>query len=166
MEKITSLVNRVIETVMIILLITMVGANFWQIFTRFALNHAAGWTEEYMRYSLIWLTMLGVPYAYSKNQHIAIEFITNRFSRLGKIRDQLMIEVVILILSVFVMIIGGVMCTTNAVGQYSAALHMPMQFYYAGVPTAGVLMVFYTIPRLIHMCQELREEKRAAKEGK
>ena len=71
----TKKVNRIIEVIMAALIVCMVGANFWQIFTRFVLNHAADWTEEFMRYALIWLTMLGVPYAYGKKQHIAIEFL-------------------------------------------------------------------------------------------
>lgn len=155
--------NRIIEVIMAVLIVMMVLGNFWQIFTRFVLNNAADWTEEFLRYALIWVTMLGVPYAYGKNQHIAIEFITNKFSEKGKAIDEIFIQIVILLISIFVMIIGGIMVTSNAVGQVSAALNLPMQFYYLGVPICGVLMVIYTMPKLIEQIKILRETK---KEGK
>ena len=154
----TKKVNRIIEIIMAVLIVCMVGANFWQIFTRFVLNHAADWTEEFMRYALIWLTMLGVPYAYGKNQHIAIEFLVDTFSERGKKINAIFIEALILLLSVSVFIVGGIMVTLNAAGQVSAALQMPMQFYYMGVPVAGCLMVFYTVPRLISLVRQEKTE--------
>lgn len=157
-EKMTKTVNRIIETIMAVLIVCMVGANFWQIFTRFVLNHAADWTEEFMRYALIWLTMLGVPYAYGKNQHIAIEFIVDTFSERGKKINAIFVESLILVLSVSVFIIGGIMVTLNAKGQLSAALQMPMEFYYMGVPVAGFLMVFYTVPRLLELVRQRNSE--------
>ena len=81
-------------------------------------------------------------------------------------RDQLFIECVILVLSLTVMIGGGSMVTLNARGQTSAALHMPMEFYYLGIPICGVLMIFYTIPRIIKVIQSIQNEKRLAKEVK
>ncbi len=157
-EKMTKTVNRIIETIMAVLIVCMVGANFWQIFTRFVLNHAADWTEEFMRYALIWLTMLGVPYAYGKNQHIAIEFIVDTFSERGKKINAIFVESLILVLSVAVFIIGGIMVALNAKGQLSAALQMPMEFYYMGVPVAGFLMVFYTVPRLLELVRQRKSE--------
>ncbi|MBP3239202.1 MAG: TRAP transporter small permease [Oribacterium sp.] len=154
----TKKVNRIIETIMAVLIVCMVGANFWQIFTRFVLNHAADWTEEFMRYALIWLTMLGVPYAYGKNQHIAIEFLVDTFSEKGRKINAVFIEALVLLLSVSVFIVGGIMVTLNAAGQVSAALQMPMQFYYMGVPVAGCLMVFYTVPRLISLVRQEKTE--------
>ena len=64
--------NKVLEYILAFLVVVMVVGCFWQIFTRFVLNNASSWTEELLRYALIWLTMLGVPYAYLKEQHISI----------------------------------------------------------------------------------------------
>jgi TRAP-type C4-dicarboxylate transport system permease small subunit len=155
--------NRIIEVIIAVLIALMVLGNFWQIFTRFVLNNAADWTEEFLRYSLIWLTMLGVPYAYGKNQHIAIEFITAKFSKRGKAIDEIFIQILILLISVFVLIIGGIMVTKNAVGQVSAALSLPMQYYYLGVPVCGVLMVIYTVPKLIEQIKVLKDSKKEDK---
>lgn len=157
------LLNKIIEYVLAFLVIVMVAGCFWQIFTRFILNNPSKWTEELLRYALIWLTMLGVPYAYGKGQHISIGFITNTFTKKGTLKDHIFIEILVLFLSIFVMIAGGVMVSMNAAGQVSPAMQIPMQFYYIGVPICGVLMVIYSAERLRGFLKEYTELK---KEGK
>lgn len=152
------ILNKVIEYILAILVIVMVAGCFWQIFTRFILKNPSQWTEELLRYALIWLTMLGVPYAYGKEQHIAIGFITDSFTKKGTLKDKIFIEILILFLSVFVMVAGGTMVAMNAVGQTSPAMHLPMQFYYIGVPICGVLMIIYSVQRLIKFINELKKE--------
>ncbi len=149
--------DKVLEYILAILTVVMVVVCFWQIFTRFILNDPSDWTEEFLRYSLIWLTMLGVPYAYGKEQHISIGFLTNSFGKKASLRDKIFVEIVVIILSVFVMIVGGIMVTMNAAGQISAALKIPVPFYYMGVPVCGVLMLVYSVPRLIRFIKELSE---------
>lgn len=155
--------NKVLEYILAFLMVVMVVGCFWQIFTRFILNDPSSWTEELLRYALIWLTMLGVPYAYGKEQHIAIEFITNTFSKKGKLGDKIFVEIIVLLLSAFVLLAGGIMVTKNAAGQLSPAMGIPMEFYYLGIPICGVLMILYSGQRLIRFVKELKETK---KEGK
>lgn len=156
-------INKVIEYILAALVAVMVLGCFWQIFTRFILNNPSQWTEEFLRYALIWLTMLGVPYAYGKEQHLSIGFITNTFSKKYSLVDKIFIEVVVLALSIFVMTAGGYMVVVNAAGQVSPALHLPMQFYYLGIPICGVLMILYSGQRLIRFVKELVEMKKEEK---
>ena len=149
--------NKVLEYILAFLVVVMVVGCFWQIFTRFVLNNASSWTEELLRYALIWLTMLGVPYAYGKEQHISIGFITTTFTKKGSLRNKIFIEILVLFLSAFVLIAGGIMVTINAVGQLSPA--MGIQFYYVGAPICGVLMIIYSGERLIRFVKELKETK-------
>lgn len=151
--------NKVLEYILAFLVVVMVVGCFWQIFTRFVLNNASSWTEELLRYALIWLTMLGVPYAYGKEQHISIGFITSTFTKKGSLRNKIFIEILVLFLSAFVLIAGGIMVTINAVGQLSPDMGIPMQFYYVGAPICGVLMIIYSGERLIRFVKELKETK-------
>ena len=115
----TKIVNKILEYILAALVVVMVFGCLWQIITRFILNNPSSWTEELVRYTLIWLTMLGVPYAYGKEQHIALTFITDKFTKKNSLIDEIFIEIVVLLLSVFVMIGGGIMVCMNAVGQLS-----------------------------------------------
>ena len=157
------ILNKILEYVLAILVVVMVAGCIWQIVTRFILQNPSDWTEELVRYALIWMTMVGVPYAYGKQQHIAVTFITDKNKKKGTLKDKIFIEILVLFLSVFVMTAGGIMVSMNAAGQVSPALGIPMQFYYIGVPVCGVLMVVYAAERLIRFIKEFKELKKEEK---
>jgi TRAP-type transport system small permease protein len=48
---------------------------FTQVFTRYVMNDAAGWTEEIARYLLIAVTFLGGAMAVRRNTHIQVDFL-------------------------------------------------------------------------------------------
>ena len=151
--------NKILETILALLVMVMVVGCFWQIFTRFILGNPSKYTEEFLRYALIWLTMLGVPYAYGQERHISIQFISKTFQPKNSLINKIGIEVLITVLSVFGMIAGGWMVTTNAAGQISPAMQIPMEVYYVCVPISGVLMVIYSVNRIIRFTKELKEVK-------
>ena len=126
------IINKILGTVISVLVAVMVLACCWQVITRFLLNDPSQWTEEFLRYALIWMTMLGAPYAYG---------------------------IIVLILSIAVFIVGGIMVTANSAGQISAALKLPMQVYYVCIPISGCLMVLYCLERLKRWFTELKEGK-------
>lgn len=153
------LLNKILETVLAVVVAVMVIGCFWQVFTRFILNNPSKYTEELLRYLLIWMTMLGVPYAYGKERHLSINLFTRSFTKRDSLLTKIGIEILILFLSLFVMVAGGFMVTANSAGQISPALHMPMQLYYVCVPISGILMVVYCVTRLTGFLKQWKEEK-------
>ena len=86
------IINKVLETVIAVLVAVMVIGCFWQVITRFLLGNPSKYTEEFLRYVLIWVTMLGVPYAYGKEKHLSIGILTKSFQPKNNILTKIGIE--------------------------------------------------------------------------
>ena len=56
--------NKILSSVLAFMVAAMVVVCCWQVITRFVLGNPSKYTEEILRFALIWLTMLGAPYAY------------------------------------------------------------------------------------------------------
>lgn len=152
-------VDKILGYFLAAIVAMMVIGCTWQVITRFVLRSPSKYTEEFLRYALIWLTMLGSPFAYSKNRHLAITFLTDRFNAKSQKYVAIFVDVLVLLMSLFIFVIGGIMVTMNSAGQTSAALGMPMQFYYICMPIGGVLCCIYSVQKLIEQFRGLKEEQ-------
>ncbi len=150
-------VNALLRIVLAVLVAIMVVVCCWQVITRFVLQNPSKYTEEILRYLLIWLTMLGAPYAYGAGKQLAIDLLVVKFSPKGQLYTRIFVEVIVLILSAAVLVYGGISVALNAHGQISAAMKLPMEFYYACIPIGGALMILYSLDRLFDTLKELKE---------
>src|SRR5699024_12416324 len=78
MESVKRLVDRVLEVIAITLFLVMVGVTTWQVISRYVLNAPSSMTEEYVKFSLIWLSMLSAAYVVGKKSHIAITLLRRK----------------------------------------------------------------------------------------
>lgn len=139
------------------LLAFMVVVACWQVFTRFVLQAPSTVTEEFLRFGLIWLTMIGGAYVYGQNQHLAISFITKKMPAKFQPVITLFVEASVMIFSIVMLIMGGMNTVQNAVGQVSPALQMPMQYYYLGLPLGGVLFLLYSAFNLAELSKKNKQ---------
>ena len=106
--------NKILSSVLAFMVAAMVVVCCWQVITRFVLGNPSKYTEEILRFALIWLTMLGAPYAYGAKQHLAIDLLVKGFEPAGQHRTQIFVEFVVLALSAAVFVAGGIAVTMNA----------------------------------------------------
>jgi TRAP-type C4-dicarboxylate transport system permease small subunit len=137
--------DKIIELLTSVLLTLMVLVCIWQIFSRYVLKSPSSGSEEFMRYGLIWVSLLGSPYAYGRGKHLAIIFAVKQMSPKAQERVAWIVEAAVVVFAVVVLIIGGIYTGVNAIGQVSAALGLPMQFLYFMAPVSGVFFIFYSI---------------------
>lgn len=159
MKAFINIINSILRLILAVLVGAMVLVCCWQVITRFVLNNPSKYTEEILRYALIWLTMLGAPYAYGANKQLSIDLLVTNFTAKGQTQTKIFVEIIVLLLSAAVFVYGGIAVTLNASGQISAAMKLPMEVYYACIPIGGALMILYSIDRLFAEIQELKEGK-------
>ncbi|RBW68699.1 TRAP transporter small permease [Bacillus taeanensis] len=139
------IIDRVTAFLTCSLMIVMVFIACWQVFTRFVLSAPSTISEEFLRYSLIWLTMVGSAYAYGKKKHLAVVFAARKIPVKYQLFVHLLVEAIVILFIVVVLLFGGTKAYQNAIGQVSSAIGMPMEYLYLSLIVSGVLFLFYSI---------------------
>jgi len=148
MEKIYLTLNRLIETLLVVIFGLLVIDVVWQVVSRYVVGQSSSFTEEFARFSLIWLTVLGAAYINgSKEGHLSMDFLLSKLSGKKKVKRQKVIQVLMALFALIIMVVGGgnLVYITLSLGQISSALQVPLGFVYAIVPISGMIIIFFSI---------------------
>ncbi|KMS91417.1 C4-dicarboxylate ABC transporter permease, partial [Streptomyces regensis] len=124
------------------LLVVMTALVLYQVFTRYVLGEPAAFTEELVRYALIWTSMISAAYAFLHRKHMALLFVRDRLSPSAQKALIVGTDVLVLVFAVVVLIVGGTMLALSAATNYSALLGVSRGLVYTIGPIAGVAIVF------------------------
>lgn len=131
------------------LLVIMTVLVMIQIFSRYALNQPTAWTEELVRYALIWTSFLAASYAFLDRRHMALSIVPDRLptrSRRLLVRG---VDLVVLLFAVLVLGVGGVMLVISSLGDISALLGISRGAVYAVVPISGATIALAQLTALL-----------------
>ena len=155
MDKILSIACAVLLTFMTVLVLI-------QVFSRYILNSPVAFTEELVRYSLIWTGFIGAAYAFSTREHMSLTLIRDKFT--GKAHTALLVAIdgLILLMAIFVFTIGGFKLAVSASREFSDLLGIPRSLVYSIAPISGVFIV---LAQIINIYEDITGEKVNSKEG-
>ena len=139
-------IDRVVGNILVALMAAMTVDVLWGVLTRYAIGNQASWSEELARFLLIWIGILGAAYASGQNMHLAIDLLKPKLTPERQKQLSIFIHVLIILFSACVLVVGGsrLIYITNALGQLSAALRVPMWAVYTVVPISGLLIIYYS----------------------
>lgn len=151
MKALRTSIDRLLGSVICVLMAGMVINVLWQVFTRFILRHPSSFTEELARYMMIWVGLLGSAYATGRKSHLALDLITAHLHGARKRTSEIIIHAVVLLFALGVLVGGGgrLVWIQLSLGQQSAALQWKLGYVYLAVPLAGVFIVFYSLVALL-----------------
>ena len=78
-------VAKVLEQLMMVLVVAMMLALFWQVFTRFVIKVPSTWTEEIARYTFIYMVMIGAALGVKHSAHFGVTMLSDKLH--GRARD-------------------------------------------------------------------------------
>ena len=143
--KVKNVMNKILSAASVVLLVFMTSLVLWQVFTRYVLGKPAAFTEELVKYSLMWTAFIGAAYAFFTRDHMSLTIIKRKILLL-------VIDVIILLLAVFVFVIGGFKLAMSARAEYSALLGIPRTLVYAVSPVSGIFIV---VAQIINIYEDL-----------
>ena len=163
MNKFRNILNKVIEVICITLLAFMVVLGTWQIITRYVLNNPSTVSEDLLIYSFVWMSLLGSAYVFGKKDHMTMVFFRQKLeSKSPKVKIILNVitELLVMIFSALVLVLGGFQISMLAMGQISPALGISMGYIYISLPLSGVITIIYNILNLMDLKQEIAQSNK------
>ena len=147
MQKMIKLLDTVLTRFLTGLMVLMVLAVTWQVFTRFIIRDPSSYTEELARFLLIWIGILGAAYALRTRAHLGIDLIAQRVGEKDRKRIQVTVYSTVIFFAFFVMVVGGfrLVNITFSLNQISAAMGIRMGYIYTVLPLSGILMIIYSL---------------------
>ncbi len=134
MKKTLKGLTTVENIIMVITFALMVACSFAQVVNRNIIKLPIAWFDEASTYCMIYMALIGTELGLRDGTQIAITAVTDKLHGRGKGIVQLLSKIVVLIFSVTILISAVRMVAAQAaIGQASAALHLPMTVPYAAL---------------------------------
>ncbi|WP_218059668.1 TRAP transporter small permease [Thioclava sp. SK-1] len=137
-----------------LLLVAMVCVLSWQVISRYVLGAPSTFSEEVLRFGVIWLSLLGAAYATGAGTHMTIDLLRELSSGWKRRMLETFVPISLILFAGFVLVLGGVRGVQIAGVQTSPVLGIPMKLIYASLPTSGVLIIGYSLLNLIDILRQ------------
>lgn len=159
MKKIEKGLDVAMRTMMSCVMLVLVIFGTYQIFTRWILNDPSTFTEELLRYLLIWAGMIGAAYCFFRDQHIKLTLVTSKLHGMPLTVINVFGEVIVVIFVVYVYIWGGGQMAIKNASQLTAVLRLPMSLIYGCLPVSGIMVILSKVLRYISLYTNWKENK-------
>ena len=148
MKSLADLMKKITDTATIVLLMVMTVIMFSQVVGRFVFGRSIIWSEEVLRFMLIWLVFLGVSTAIHDND----------LSRFEMLQEKLSVFWQKIVWTVTYLLIGIVLYFTNVgvlplvsrqMEQRAVSVPVSMGVIYMVIPYFCMLSLFYLVLHMI-----------------
>lgn len=129
----------ILRAIAAVCLLTIVVAITAGIISRKILNSPFSWTEELTTILFIWLAFLGAAVVSAKRGHVAVDFLTDKFS--PKMQKIVSISLNILTMALLVIMFVGSIILMPTMTHKTVALQIPRYYYYIPIMIASFYMI-------------------------
>lgn len=159
MKALEKALDFAMSTIMSMVMLVLIIFGTWQIFTRWVLNNPSTYTEELLRYLLIWAGMIGAAYCFFHDKHVKLTLLTSRLKGTPLAVLNVLDDMIVIAFVIYVYIYGGIQMVTGNVTQLTAVLRLPMSLIYGCLPVAGVFVILSKLLRYVSVLQNRSAEK-------
>jgi TRAP-type C4-dicarboxylate transport system permease small subunit len=133
-----------LQAISVAILAFYVALVLLQVFFRYVLNQSLFWSEELVRYALLWGVMLTCGLVSYNRSHIKIDALARMLpAPLGRAVNGL---VDLLCIGFYVVLMWqGYLFVQRTSFQTSAVLQLPMIYVYSAMPVGAAVMTLFTV---------------------
>ena len=136
--------HALLRTLLVVLMAFYFALVLTQVFFRYVLNESLFWSEEVVRYSLVWSTLLGAAVVAYQRAHIRIEVLELMLRPAARRVVHFLADALTLAFTL-ILFATGVEFVERTIFQHSASLGAPMWAVYAAVPTGAAIEAIFTL---------------------
>lgn len=139
MKQVDNILNLVMRFLLALAMAALVVGGTYQVVARL-IGANATFVDEFLRYILIWASMIGSAYCFYRDEHLALDLVKDRVKGPASIVLTVFIEAAIVFFVIYVFIYGGLRMTLSA-NNASSVMRIPFKFLYSIMPISGILIV-------------------------
>lgn len=147
MRALNRAVDRLSALVRLVILLqasAIFGIIIVTVITRYGFNYVLSWSEEVPRYLLIWISFLGAAACVDLRDHIAFEYLFDRFPARVRAVVQILINLAIFGFG-WIMLLYGIRFVQAFGDDFMESIPFTNVWYYTALPVSGALMMLYSL---------------------
>lgn len=141
-----------------VILGVMTIVTFLAAINRFTFNFAMPWSEELVKFLVMWMTMIGAALGIGRNEHVGIDVFVEKFPQKIQFFIGQFMSFVGMAFSVIFCYIGYLMVVKQHT-QSSTALEISMGVVYACVVVGAILMLIEFGYKFVNGFKEQKEKR-------
>lgn len=149
MKALRNLLNTILNLLAGLSLTAMVVLTTYQVITRYIFNAPSTWSEELVGYLFAWSTMFGAAIVSGERGHMNIPILVDKFNPPMRKALHIFAEVIALLFSASILVLGGFQVSSLAMGQMTSSLGVAIGTFYWVMPVCGIVMVVYSALNII-----------------
>lgn len=155
--QLDDVLEAALRWVSVVCLVVLLGLVSVIVLIRFFPIVVLGWEDEVVELAFAWMVFLGAAVVWRSHEHIVIDFIPQALagSRAGRVLEVVVGLLTLGFLAVFTWY--GWLLTLQARGNTSPMLILPRPLWYAAVPVSGLVMIGYTVTRMLRVFRPGRD---------
>lgn len=139
-----SVLNHIVNIVMMLLLSVMTLIVAYQVFTRYVLGFSSSLLQAVVLIFFVALGVIGIALGFRFDSHIAVEMFYNRFPRVIRVAADVLRGILVVGAGLLLLLKGNELVSAGAQAVVPGT-SLPMSIMYLCLPISGVLTIIYGI---------------------
>lgn len=128
---------------------------FTNIILRYFFNANTTWAEEFVRYSMIWITFIGMAICFKKGIHFSVDVLIKSLPDKGSRLLQIIINIISIIFMLMLIYYGMEITIFNFhSGQITPSLEISISWVYLAIPVGAALSLLHLILNTIEITKK------------
>lgn len=141
------LLTTVFERLLVSIIAFQAALLILSVFFRYILNSPIVWSDEIVRYSLVWMTFAGAALATRDDKHILVDVIDTTLSEKGRKITNWFVDLVVIAFMAF-LIYYGIRMTDYERGMFGETLTwISYAYVYISIPIGAAVTILFTVSK-------------------